>query len=85
MKAADIDDAEFLTFVEETGRDHPARWVQVWDFEQLRPQWPWKVARAKARRLIRRGLLNGCTCGCRGDFVLTEAGRDWLATTEATR
>ncbi len=29
---------------------------------------PPKVVLAKARRLVRRGLLDGCTCGCRGSF-----------------
>lgn len=29
---------------------------------------PEKVVLAKAKRLIERGLINGCACGCRGDF-----------------
>ena len=29
---------------------------------------PPKVALAKMRSLIRRGLVEGCGCGCRGDF-----------------
>lgn len=29
---------------------------------------PWKVVNAKCASMIRRGLLDGCTCGCRGDF-----------------
>lgn len=31
-----------------------------------------------AKILIRDGLLEGCTCGCRGDFVLTDAGKAML-------
>lgn len=38
------------------------------------PGYPEKVVLAKARKLIRRGLLDGCYCGCRGDFELTHAG-----------
>jgi hypothetical protein len=38
------------------------------------PGVPAKVVLAKARRLIRRGLLSGCDCGCRGDFELTAKG-----------
>ncbi len=34
---------------------------------------------AKLDALIRRGLLTGCACGCRGDFGLTEKGRLLLA------
>lgn len=37
-----------------------------------------KIVLAKARRLIRRGLLDGCYCGCRGDLSLTERGRTYL-------
>jgi hypothetical protein len=42
--------------------------VQV-DWEELFPQ---KLVIAKARKLMRRGLLEGCDCGCRGDFELTD-------------
>ena len=31
---------------------------------------PEKVALAKMRSLIKRGLVDGCPCGCRGDFEL---------------
>lgn len=36
----------------------------TWDF----PAAPAKVVLAKAKRLILRGVLDGCFCGCRGDF-----------------
>lgn len=29
-----------------------------------------KVLLAKLKRLIKRGLITGCACGCRGDFEL---------------
>lgn len=32
------------------------------------PNMPEKVLLAKARKLIRRGLVDGCPCGCRGEF-----------------
>jgi len=38
-------------------------------------QIPEKVVRAKARRLVKRGLVDGCTCGCRGDFEIREEAR----------
>ena len=37
-----------------------------------------KLVLAKMRMLIRRGLVDGCTCGCRGDFVLTDKGYEFL-------
>jgi hypothetical protein len=47
-------------------------WCLIWDLEERLPQYPRKVIMAKCRSLIRRGLLTGCTCGCRGDFELPE-------------
>lgn len=35
---------------------------------------PEKLARAKMRQLIKRGLVDGCPCGCRGDYRITEKG-----------
>lgn len=32
------------------------------------PNLPPKVVLAKAKRLVRRKLIDGCTCGCRGNF-----------------
>jgi hypothetical protein len=40
-------------------------WVMIWDL--------------KLQSLIDRKLIDGCTCGCRGDFELTPAGRASLA------
>jgi hypothetical protein len=37
-----------------------------------------KLARAKIGQLIRRGLVDGCACGCRGDFYLSDKGRQFL-------
>lgn len=36
------------------------------------------LVRAKMRSLIKRGLVKGCACGCRGDFELTDAGREFI-------
>jgi hypothetical protein len=33
-----------------------------------------RVALAKMRSMHRRGLVAGCTCGCRGDFEITDYG-----------
>lgn len=42
------------------------------------PGVPWKVVLAKFRRVRDRGLVDGCDCGCRGDFELTPLGRALL-------
>jgi hypothetical protein len=36
---------------------------------------PFKVIHAKLRRLLIKGFITGCDCGCRGDWELTSAGR----------
>ena len=40
---------------------------------------PDKLLLAKMRMLIDRRLVDGCTCGCRGDFYITDSGRVYLA------
>ena len=39
---------------------------------------PPEVIRAKMRSLIKRGLVDGCACGCRGDYEITNKGRSRL-------
>ncbi|MFI2663721.1 hypothetical protein [Micromonospora carbonacea] len=38
------------------------------------PGLPLPLVRAKARKLINRGTLDGCPCGCRGDFTRPAGG-----------
>lgn len=38
-----------------------------------------KLALAKMRTMIRKGLVDGCPCGCRGDFRITDKGREIIA------
>jgi hypothetical protein len=39
------------------------------------PGIPEKLILAKMRNLISKGLVDGCSCGCRGDFEITEKGQ----------
>ena len=39
---------------------------------------PEKLVLGKMRRLIKNGFVAGCNCGCRGDFHLTEKGKEYL-------
>lgn len=50
-----------------------------WGIGQELWEYPEKVLLAKLRALVKRGLLDGCPCGCRGDFTITEKGRAALA------
>ena len=38
-----------------------------------------EVQHAKMRDLMKRGLVDGCACGCRGDFEITHNGLAALA------
>ena len=44
--------------------------------ETPEPVVPLKVVLAKARKLIRHGLLTGCACGCRGEFEVVDAAEE---------
>jgi hypothetical protein len=39
---------------------------------------PGKLVIGKMRMLMRRGLVDGCDCGCRGDFEITPKGIAYL-------
>lgn len=79
IKCADIPDRPILEFLETLGR-----WGTWYSgaansvTNAMPADIPWRLVHAKMRRLIHRGLVNGCSCGCRGDFELTDAGREWL-------
>jgi hypothetical protein len=40
---------------------------------------PKKLILAKMSQLIKKGLINGCPCGCRGDFEITPKGEEYLS------
>jgi len=80
MQAKDIPDTDVLNAVRAVGDARGgARWCFTWDLVLYFPSVPWKVVQAKCKALIRRKLMKGCGCGCRGDFELTEAGRALVA------
>lgn len=78
-KASDIDTIELLTAIERQSivNGYPY-WVQRWDMTNWWPHIPANVLLAKLDRLVRRGLLRGCACGCRGDFELTSKGNQLI-------
>ena len=78
MKASDVDDRAFLAVVAGYN-DATGHWCLTHTVEGEFAAFPPKVLQAKARKLIRRGLMDGCACGCRGDYRVTDAGRALLA------
>jgi hypothetical protein len=66
VQAKDISDHEFYAAM--TPMKYPGLGVSIWELEERLP-YPRKVILAKARTLIRkRKTIDGCVCGCRGDF-----------------
>lgn len=66
-KASDIADETILRVI------HYINWngraMNTSDFSRgVLSMYPPKVVQAKCRSLIKRGLITGCACGCRGDF-----------------
>ena len=85
MQAKDLDDRKVLAAVEKLAHaDGPyvvtkPHWVMAWDLEkELGIEETGRLLLAKCGALIRKGLLSGCACGCRGDFELTPNGKALL-------
>ncbi len=92
FQAKDIPDLGFLSLVEQmmrekadsggfrygTGRYDGSPWIMWGEICAAMPDVPAKVVLAKANQLIKRKLLDGCGCGCRGDFHVTERGGEWM-------
>lgn len=86
MQAKDLDDRLVLATIHRLAmapRSHahrePPHWVFVSDLSRaLDLDDKGRLLLAKCEALIRRRLLDGCACGCRGDFELTQAGLDLL-------
>lgn len=81
-QAKNISDSSALKAVIECGGTGRYNWAMAWDVSAKFPDLPAKVVRAKMAALIRRGLLDGCTCGCRGDFWVTDLGVKLISTEE---
>jgi hypothetical protein len=47
-----------------------SHWANRFDITKALGNPPEKVVLAKLRRLVKRGVITGCACGCRGDFEL---------------
>lgn len=73
--ARDIPGELVLGIVEEVNAT--GRWCMMWDLQEALPDAPYKVILAKMRRLEKQNAIVGCTCGCRGDFVIKGGPLDY--------
>jgi hypothetical protein len=79
MKAADLSEARILALLNE----RPGVWhtykpegyesIMPSVYDPGHPDAPRKVLIAKLRSMLKRGLLRGCACGCRGDWRVETA------------
>lgn len=83
MTCKDIPDEQILHFLAQHGGIGCTVWRQddgiPYERSALRAMpdnLPEKLAKAKMGQLIKRGLVSGCLCGCRGDFELTTKGQE---------
>lgn len=49
--------------------------ISRWDIADVVTGFPERVLLAKLRAMVKRKLINGCACGCRGDFSIAPLGR----------
>ena len=82
--AKDIPAGVFLRTVHDLAGGHKNRWVMGWHVAEKFPDLPAKVVYAKFYQLKKRGLVDGCECGCRGDYCLTFKGAETIGVTVAT-
>jgi len=73
IQAKHVSDEQIL-FVIDRVKDQDRRWTFTWDLELYYPMIPPKVLLAKCRSMIKRGIITGCDCGCRGDFERVNSG-----------
>lgn len=76
--AKDVPEDEVLRVL----RLNPGKWHVRWhgygympsltDASEVLASFPERVLLAKLDRMIKRGLIHGCACGCRGDFYVEE-------------
>jgi len=89
MSAKDIPCRPILEFLAKQDADVMCGWHDLYPRDAYCPTvrdaiptyqglFPDKVVLAKMRSLIKRGLVSGCACGCRGDFQITAKGAKTL-------
>lgn len=67
MKAADLDADKIVAIV---AASDP--WANRWEIGAALGNPPEKIVLAKLRKMVKSGVINGCACGCRGDFTVPD-------------
>lgn len=80
LQCKDIPERPILALLERNpGVFHT--WCSGWE-RTIRPavsvEVPDKLLIRKMDQMIKKGLVDGCGCGCRGDYRITEKGQEQL-------
>jgi hypothetical protein len=80
MQAKDIDGRRVLQWLSQQDRaaTHWKPLIMPSVLDAMPAGTPEKVALAKMSALLKQGLVDGCGCGCRGDWRITDKGRGLL-------
>lgn len=91
MQCKDIPDLPIVEFVAALDNKRWGTWFMPDDpvqhhhpdtFNSVYPLFgevvPHKLMLAKMANLMKRGLIDGCPCGCRGDYEITKKGRAFV-------
>lgn len=87
MKCSDISTGAILGFL----ALHQGRW-STWNYSgphmpnvssAMPAGTPPKLQLAKLKKLVKKGLIGGCTCGCRGDWEITDKGLAHIGVTRS--
>lgn len=77
MKTSDIPERpilEFLALNPDEWHTHGKGYFMPTVQDAMPKDTPVKLQLSKMRSLLRRGLVSGCGCGCRGDWEITQLG-----------
>lgn len=81
MQCKDIPDIPILEFLK-LHRGRYCTWGVGYSMPTVADAMPGgtieKLQRAKMSQLIKRKLVDGCDCGCRGDYEITQKGLAYL-------
>jgi hypothetical protein len=67
MQAKDVPEAPIVAMLRPFEDYVP---VSRYEIRDTLPDVPEKVLLAKLRSMVKRKVIDGCACGCRGDFTL---------------
>lgn len=71
ISAKDIPDEKALDAIRSTkGKWGVPDWSMTGDIQANLNQYPPKVVLAKLKSLVKRQVIGGCACGCKGNFYI---------------